>query len=166
MKICCKPKLAVDSVSLQNRCVSRQNDENDARYDEAVYELALGNVDSCIEKLQMILKDTPDSFEAQLALGMAFLRKGDAQRALEEGLKAEALQPEDQMAQMNLSMFYIRLGDKKKAEEHGLRAKLLYWKKAGKQPPPFLQQAVQNDLKVLAQNPPPQPMIFTKKKGE
>lgn len=146
--------------------MSRLNDENDARYDEAVYELAVGNVDGCIERLQLILKDTPDSFEAQLALGMAFLRKGDAKRALDEGLKAEALRPDDQMAQMNLSMFYIRLGDKKKAEQHALKAKLLYWKKAGKEPPPFLQQSVQNDLKVLEQNPTPKPMIFTKKKGE
>ena len=55
--------------------VSRQNDEWIALYDEAVYQLALGNVDQCIEELNALLKEYPDCLDAQLALGNAYLRK-------------------------------------------------------------------------------------------
>lgn len=145
--------------------MSRQNDELSARYDEAVYELAIGQNDSCIEKLRALLTEAPDYFDAQLALGTAFLRKGDYPSALAEAHKAEALQPDNQMAQMNLSMIYVRMGQKEKAEQHALKAKLAYWKKAGKEPPPFLQQSVQKDLQLLAQTPP-QPLVFSKKKSD
>jgi predicted Zn-dependent protease len=146
--------------------VSRPNDQWIARYDEAVYQLALGNVDQCIAELRAILVDYPDCLDAQLALGNAHLRKEELQEALQETLKAVEMEPENQMAQMNLSIIYMRMGDKEKAEHHALQAKLIYWKKSGKEPPPFLRQATRESLDVVGQNPPPQPMIFTKKKTD
>ena len=116
--------------------MSRPNDQWIARYDEAVYQLALGNVDQCIAELRAILVDYPDCLDAQLALGNAHLRKEELQEALQETLKAVEMEPENQMAQMNLSIIYMRMGDKEKAEHHALQAKLIYWKKSGKEPPP------------------------------
>ncbi len=146
--------------------VSRQNDEWIALYDEAVYQLALGNVDRCIAELKALLKEYPDCLDAQLALGNAYLRQNDLEQALGETLKAVEMDAENQMAQMNLSIIYMRMGDKEKAEHHALKAKLSYWKKSGKEPPPYLREAVQNDLKVLGQTPPSQPMVFSKKKSD
>ena len=95
--------------------MSRQNDSLEQLHDDAIYDMAMGNIDQCIEKLKKILEIDPKHFDSQLALGTAFMRKGDYHQALEEGLKAAVLSPENQMAQMNLSMFYIRLGNKKKS---------------------------------------------------
>ena len=145
--------------------VSRQNDEWIALYDEAVYQLALGNVDQCIEELNALLKEYPDCLDAQLALGNAYLRKNDLEQALGETLKAVEMEAENQMAQMNLSIIYMRMGDKEKAEHHALKAKLSYWKKSGKEPPPYLRETVRNDLQILGQTTP-QPMTFSKKKSD
>ena len=92
--------LAVRAVSLQNCGVSRQNDKLEFMYDEAVFELALGNVDQCIEKLHCLLKDDPDYFDAQLALSTALMRKEDYPAALLAALRAAELDPKSQMAQM------------------------------------------------------------------
>lgn len=145
--------------------VSRQNDEWIALYDEAVYQLALGNAGRCIAELKALLKQYPDCLDAQLALGNAYLRQNDLEQALGETLKAVEMEADNQMAQMNLSIIYMRMGDKEKAEHHALKAKLSYWKKSGKEPPPYLREAVQKDLQVLGQTAP-QPMVFSKKKSD
>ena len=116
--------------------MSRPNDQWIARYDEAVYQLALGNVDQCIAELRAILVDYPDCLDAQLALGNAHLRKEELQEALQETLKAVEMEPENQMAQMNLSITYMRMGDKEKAEHHASRPNLSTGKKAAKNRPP------------------------------
>ncbi len=144
--------------------MSRQNDSLEQLHDDAIYDMAMGNIDQCIEKLKKILEIDPKHFDSQLALGTAFMRKGDYHQALEEGLKAAVLSPENQMAQMNLSMFYIRLGNKKKAEEHALKAKLAYWKKQGSQPPSTPDKILKQDIQILSQTPSHTSMIFTKKK--
>ena len=98
-------------------------------------------------------------------MGNAYLRKNDLEQALGETLKAVEMEAENQMAQMNLSIIYMRMGDKEKAEHHALKAKLSYWKKSGKEPPPYLRETVRNDLQILRQTTP-QPMTFSKKKSD
>ena len=91
-------------------------------YDEAMFEFSRGEFDGAIAKFEKILAEEPGHFDAQLSLSMAFYRKGDYARAIEEGHKAEKLKPHEQFVHTNLSLFYMKAGDKKTAEHHGLRA--------------------------------------------
>jgi len=98
------------------------------QYDDAMFEFSTGNYDAAIAGLQEILKTDPVNFDAQLALGMAWYRKGDYATAIAEGHKAEKLRPNEQLVHTNLSLFYMKAGDKKTAEHHGLQARIASWK--------------------------------------
>src|SRR6059058_5018931 len=117
------------------------------QYDEAMFQFSTGNYDAAITGLQEILKADPENFEAQLALGMAYYRKGDYAAAIAEGHKAEKLRPHDQLVHTNLSLFYMKSGDKKTAEHHGLQSRIASWKEnmappsAADAPEPELQMA-------------------------
>ncbi len=105
------------------------------RFDEAMFDFSSGDYDRAISKLKALLAEHPDSFDAQLALGMAYCRKGDYQAAIAEGHKAEKLRPEEQLAHTNLSLFYMKAGNKQAAEHHGAQARMASWRadlKAGK----------------------------------
>jgi hypothetical protein len=78
--------------------------------------------------LKNILAQEPDHFDAQLAIGMAYYRKGDYATAIAEGHKAEKLRPQEQLVHTNLSLFYMKSGDKKTAEHHGLQARIASWR--------------------------------------
>ena len=78
---------------------------------------------------------TQENFDAQLALGMAFYRKGDFASAIAEGHKAEKLRPKEQLVHTNLSLFYMKSGDKVTAEKHGLQAKIESWREDAKKIP-------------------------------
>jgi tetratricopeptide (TPR) repeat protein len=98
------------------------------QYDDAMFAFSSGDYDGAIAGLQALLAEEPASFEAQLALGMAFYRKGDYARAIAEGHKAEQMRPKEQLVHTNLSLFYMKSGDKKTAEHHGLQARIASWK--------------------------------------
>jgi tetratricopeptide (TPR) repeat protein len=97
-------------------------------YDDAMFDFSTGEFESAIAKLGRILEQDPSHFDAQLALGMAYYRKGDYPRAIAEGHKAEKLQPNEQLVHTNLSLFYMKSGDKATAEHHGLQARIASWK--------------------------------------
>ena len=125
-----------------------------AEYDDAMFDFSGGNFDSAVEKLKSVLSKEPDNFEAQLALGMAYYRKGDYATAISEGHKAEKLKPQEQLVHTNLSLFYMKAGDKKTAEHHGLQARIASWRtdksKPGDPPP------TEGELKMAK---PPTPAI-------
>ncbi len=104
------------------------SDDLQAKFDDAMFAFSTGDYDACIETLRAILADDPAHFDAQLALGMAFYRKGDFVTAIAEGHKAEKLKPNEQLVHTNLSLFYMKSGDKKTAEHHGLQARIASWK--------------------------------------
>ena len=112
------------------------------QYDDAMYDFSTGDYDSTIARLKAVLCEDPAHFEAQLALGMAYYRKGDYAAAIAEGHKAELLKPREQLVHTNLSLFYMKAGDKKTAEHHGLQARIASWRadaqhaKTGEAPPP------------------------------
>jgi len=105
------------------------------RYDDAMFDFSRGEFDSAIAKLKTVLMADPRHFDAQLALGMAFYRKGDYSTAIVEGHKAEALRPQEQLVHTNLSLFYMKSGDKVTAEKHGLKAKIESWREDAKKDP-------------------------------
>src|SRR3954466_12686689 len=98
------------------------------QYDEAMFEFSTGNYDGAIVGLRKILNSDAENFDAQLALGMAYYRRGDYTTAIAEGHKAEKLRPAEQLVHTNLSLFYMKAGDKKTAEHHGLQARIASWK--------------------------------------
>ncbi|HZL42133.1 MAG TPA: tetratricopeptide repeat protein [Verrucomicrobiae bacterium] len=98
------------------------------QYDDAMYDFSMGEYDRAISKLGALLAEDDKHFEARLALGMAYYRKGDFAAAIAEGHKAEALRPHEQLVHTNLSLFYMKAGDKKTAEHHGLQARIASWR--------------------------------------
>jgi Flp pilus assembly protein TadD len=98
------------------------------QFDEAMFDFSRGDLDTAIAKLRAILEADPTHFDAQLALGMAYYRKGDYASALVEGHKAERLRPDDQLVHTNLSLFYLKAGDKAKAEHYGLQSRIAGWR--------------------------------------
>jgi tetratricopeptide (TPR) repeat protein len=104
-------------------------------YDDAMFVFSTGDFDGAIACLKSVLEREPEHFEAQLALGMAYSRAGDAAAALREGHRAEALRPADPLVHTNLSLFYLKAGDKAAAEHHGLRARIGAWKSDMAAPP-------------------------------
>jgi predicted Zn-dependent protease len=98
------------------------------QYDDAMFDFSMGDYEQAIAKLKVTLAEDPSNFEAQLALGMAYYRKGDYPTAIAEGHRAERLKPHEQLVHTNLSLFYMKAGDKKTAEHHGLQARIASWK--------------------------------------
>jgi len=98
------------------------------QYDDAMFDFSTGDYDGSIARLKAVLAEDPSHFEAQLALGMAYYRKGEYPTAIAEGHKAEKLRPHEQLVHTNLSLFYMKAGDKKTAEHHGLQARVASWK--------------------------------------
>lgn len=98
------------------------------QYDEAMFDFSRGEFDLAIEQLKSVLAQDPGQFDAQLALGMAYYRKGDFKTAIAEGHKAEVLRPKEQLVHTNLSLFYMKSGDKVTAEKHGLQARIAGWR--------------------------------------
>ncbi len=120
------------------------------QYDEAMFAFSNADYDAAIARLRAVLAQEPSHFDAQLALGMAFYRKGDYAAAIAEGLKAEKMKPGEQLVHTNLSLFYMKAGDRAAAEHHGLQARIASWREgvqkveAGQTPPasdPELQMA-------------------------
>ena len=98
------------------------------QYDDAMFDFSKGDYDAAIVKLRAILSEDPGHFDARLSVGMALYRKGDYAAAIEEGRKAEALRPKDQLVHTNLSLFFMKAGDKVRAEHHGLQARIAGWR--------------------------------------
>ena len=98
------------------------------QYDDAMFDFSKGDVEAAIAKLKTLLASDPACFDAQLSLGMAYYRKGEYSEAIAEGLKAEKLNPKEQLVHTNLSLFYQKAGDKTKAEHHGLQSRIASWR--------------------------------------
>jgi len=98
------------------------------QYDDAMFAFSTGDYEDAIAKLKAVLAQDPIHFDAQLALGMAYYRKGDFAAAISEGHKAEKLKPHEQLVHTNLSLFYMKAGDKATAEHHGLQARIASWR--------------------------------------
>ncbi len=127
-------------------------------YDDAMFDFSRGEFDRAIEKLKAVLAAEPEHFDAQLALGMAYYRKGDFASAIAEGHKAEKLRPREQLAHTNLSLFYMKAGDKAKAEYHGFQAKVESWREDAKKSHEPAKTDSASELPMA--RPAPQPMKF------
>lgn len=96
-------------------------------FDEANGDLAIGELESAVEKYRHCVELAPEFFDGWHALGMALMKTGRFPEAIEAGKKATELRPDDQIAWTSLSLFYNRNGDIKEAEAAGTKAKILSW---------------------------------------
>ena len=96
-------------------------------FDDANGDLALGELESAVEKYRRCTELDAEFFDGWHALGMALMKIGRYPEAIEAGLKTVELRPNDQLAWPNLSLFYVRAGMIKEAEAAGAKAKILGW---------------------------------------
>jgi tetratricopeptide (TPR) repeat protein len=96
-------------------------------FDDANGDLAIGELDSAVEKYRRCVELDPVFFDGWHALGMALMKTGRFPEAILAGKKATELRPNDQIAWTSLSLFYNRNGDIKEAEAAGTKAKILSW---------------------------------------
>ena len=123
-----------------------------------MFDFSRGEFDSAVEKLKAVLAAEPEHFDAQLALGMAYYRKGDFALAIAEGDKAEKMRPREMLVHTNLSLFYMKAGDRAKAEFHGFQAKVESWREDAKKNKEGVKTESAPELQMA--RPAPQPMNF------
>ncbi len=82
----------------------------DEIFDDANGDLAVGDLDSAVEKYRRCVQIAPDFFDGWHALGMALMKLGRFTEAIEAGKKAVELRPNDQIGWTSLSLFYNRAG--------------------------------------------------------
>ena len=96
-------------------------------FDDANGDLALGDLESAVEKYAHCVELDPEFFDGWHALGMAQMKLGHFPEAIAAGLKTVDLRPNDQLAWSSLSLFYVRNGQIPEAEAAGTKAKILSW---------------------------------------
>jgi Flp pilus assembly protein TadD len=96
-------------------------------FDDANGDLAVGNLESAVEKYSRCIELDPAFFDGWHALGMALMKLGRFEEAIEAGKRAVELRPNDQIGWTSLSLFYNRAGHIKEAEAAGTKAKILSW---------------------------------------
>jgi tetratricopeptide (TPR) repeat protein len=99
----------------------------DELFDDANGDLAIGELESAVEKYRQCVEFDSTFFDGWHALGMALMKIGRFPEAIEAGKKATELRPNDQIGWTSLSLFYNRNGDIKEAEAAGTKAKILSW---------------------------------------
>ena len=96
-------------------------------FDAATGDIAVGDLESAIAKYRQCVETDADFFEGWHALGMALMKSGRPAEAVEAGLRAVALRPQDLLAWSSLSLFYVRNNQIAEAESAGAKARILSW---------------------------------------
>jgi tetratricopeptide (TPR) repeat protein len=99
----------------------------DEIFDDANGDLAIGELESAVEKYRRCVEIDGQFFDGWHALGMASMKLGRFDEAIEAGRRATELRPNDQIGWTSLSLFYNRAGNIKEAEAAGTKAKILSW---------------------------------------
>src|SRR4029453_16501648 len=80
-------------------------------FDEASGDVAVGDLDSAVERYRRCVQLDPNFFDGWRALGMGVRKLGGFEEAVEAGKRAVELQPNDQIGGTSLSLFYNRAGN-------------------------------------------------------
>src|ERR1700746_555141 len=93
-------------------------------FDDASGDVAIGDLNSAVEKYRRCVQLDPNFFDGWHALGMALMKLGRFEEAIEAGKRAVDLRPNDQIGWTSLSLFYNRAGNIKEAEAAGAKAEI------------------------------------------
>ena len=96
-------------------------------FDEASGDIAVGDIEAAAIKYRRCVEGDSGFFDGWHALGMALMKAGHYPEAIEAGLKATQLRPNDQLAWSSLSLFYVRNHQIPEAEAAGAKARILSW---------------------------------------
>ena len=96
-------------------------------FDDASGDLAIGELEEAAKKYRCCLEMDAQFFDGWHALGMALMKLGRFDEAIEAGTKAVELRPNDQIAWTSLSLFHHRAGHIPQAEEAAGKARILSW---------------------------------------
>lgn len=99
----------------------------DDRFDEGNLHLALGELEEAATCYRACVELDAAFFDGWHALGMVLMKLGRYPEAIEAGLQATRLRPNEQLAWSSLSLFYVRNGQIAEAEAAGAKARILSW---------------------------------------
>lgn len=100
-------------------------DDLENLFDDANGDLAIGDLESAVEKYHRCVEMDPDFFDGWHALGMALLKTGKVKEAIGAGLKATTLRPNDLLAWTSLSQMYVQDEQIAEAEDAKGKARIL-----------------------------------------
>jgi Flp pilus assembly protein TadD len=95
--------------------------------EEGTSAIAIGDLEQAIFHFQKATEIDLKHFEAWHSLGMAYMKSQRYPEAIQAGMKAVELNPNDQFAHVSLSMYYQRNGQIAEAEAEATKAKILSW---------------------------------------
>ena len=94
-------------------------------FDDANGDLAIGDLESAVEKYRHCVEIDATFFDGWHALGMALMKIGQIQEAIGAGLQATTLRPNDLLAWTGLSQMYVQDGQIGEAEAAKANARIL-----------------------------------------
>ena len=100
-------------------------DDPENLFDDANGDLAIGDLESAIEKYRRCVEIDPDFFDGWHALGMSLLKTGKIKEAIGAGLQATTLRPNDLLAWTSLSQMYVQDEQIAEAEDAKGKARIL-----------------------------------------
>lgn len=152
--------LAVSSFAQNHAAASNRDQELNRQFQAAVAQYNAGNFADAAVQLEKLLRDVPESFEAQELLGMVYTGESKDTLANQHLAAAVRLKPTSAAARTNLAANLVRLGKVEDARQQLKKAVVLeprsydanhnlgeIYIKLGKLPDaiPFLKQAQQID---------------------
>ncbi len=150
--------IATDAVGQSHPAASTRDEQLSRQFQSAVAQYNSGHFAEAAAQLETLLRDVPQSFDAQELLGMVYAAESQNRLASEHLEAAVRLKPTSAAARTNLAANLIALGDLEGAREQLKKAVALdprsydanhnlgeIYVKAGKLPDaiPFLKQAQQ-----------------------
>jgi tetratricopeptide (TPR) repeat protein len=97
-------------------------------YDQAVDDVAAGDLDAAVAKYQEAIGLAPDFADAWEGLSMALADQGRWDEAIAAAKKVTELNPDEQLGYTNVSRIYQRAGNVPEAEAWAAKARVLDWK--------------------------------------
>jgi predicted Zn-dependent protease len=94
-------------------------------FDDANGDLAIGDLESAVEKYRSCVEIDADFFDGWHALAMALMKTGKIKEAIGAGLQATTLEPNDLLAWTALSQMYVQDGQIGEAEDAKSNARIL-----------------------------------------
>src|SRR5437879_12035153 len=98
----------------------------DEIFDDANGDLAIGELESAVAKYQRCVDVDPNFFDGWHALGMALMKLGRFNEAIDAGKKAIELKTNDKIGWTSLSLFYNRALKIRDAEDAVAKAEMVY----------------------------------------
>lgn len=94
-------------------------------FDDANGDLAIGDLESAVEKYRQCVALDERFFDGWHALAMALMKTGRIKEAIGAGLQATTLRPNDLLAWTALSQMYVQDGQIAEAEDAKGKARIL-----------------------------------------